>query len=191
MPSKVLNWTHWIARNTKVAKRPAAIIHWFLLYLVISCDDCYDHVDSDDDSKTHNRESHMAECDWCVGEWWNHKVFFPIPALQPTQGRSHWLPLSPSPTSSCVKVWKYESSNVWKLESVKGFLPHCTSDPRKVTLITVIPILNLRTKTEAFIIPLCAARDPPWTHPSHLGGSWPAAFGRETKKYFLNKCQLW
>ena len=166
MPSKVLNWTHWIARNTKVAKRPAAIIHWFLLYLVISCDDCYDHVDSDDDSKTHNRESHMAECDWCVGEWWNHKVFFPIiPALQPTQGRSHWLPLSPSPTSSCVKVWKYESSNVWKLESVKGFLTQGRSH------WLLLSPSSSSTQTEAFIIPfnnMCSKR--PSLNPSFTPG---------------------
>ena len=170
MHCKVLNWTHWIAENPKVGQTPA-IIHRFLLHQVISCNDCNAYVNQDDDTRNHNRESHMAECDWCVGDCGGETTqgFRPHRSRDPRkvtlitviliffEGMTVWKFKS-------VKVWKFEmfppplqpipfqptppsSSSFWKSESLKVLK---VSFPikvalKKVTLITIITILLIET----------------------------------------------
>ena len=105
---EVLDWTHWNALDCGEFQSGRSIIHRFLLHHVISCADCAEDVEPDDDPRSHIRESHMAqgECDWCVGEWRNHTRFSSPSLLQPTQGRSQWLPLSPDSSSWNQLKWR-------------------------------------------------------------------------------------
>ena len=132
MHCKVLNWTHWIAGNTKVGQTQV-IIQRFLLHQVISCNDCNAYVDQDDDTRNHNRESHMAECDWCVGDWWNHTRFSPPSQPRPKEGHTDYCypPL----------FWKYDSLKVQKCESVKVW--NVSSPIAANTISTNTTILHL------------------------------------------------
>ena len=148
MHCKVLNWTHWIAENTKVGQTPA-IIHRFLLHQVISCNDCNAYVNQDDDTRNHNREYHMAECDWCVGDWWNHTRFSPPSQPRPKEGHTDYCypPL----------FWKYDSLKVQKCESVKVWNVSSLIAANTISTNTTILLLffeNLRVwKCERFSSP--------------------------------------